>query len=339
MIQITEIEKDIFKYIERGKYRKPATLLSDLLNRLEITQIDSFVDLLSRVLKTEKGPKIARAFNSLNRGIKNKSKLYEIELIFIKKHLLIDGEHLIDSFFGTLGSGFEIVKGRIFLTNYRIIASGFQKQKANPQSGGLATPKSVVSLVATLAKDVKVSKNYDKFLKAIRKSMNYGFYSVNRIQYGSYYPLSYPDKIDVSTQSLKFSTSFSYILDNKRVFGINEIQINRKRLSNETHEEFQANLAESYKLITKALKDSTYAKIVLMAQISDIGPPLGNFFKKNEGKAWTAKSILKRVDELNLTRKIKQEVTEKMIIETLDRLYNEGYINRNIHEDQFFYFL
>ncbi len=343
MIQITEIEKDIFKYIEQGKYRKPATLLSDLLKRLEFTQIDSFVDLLSLVLKTEKSPKIARAFNYLNQKIKDTSKLYEIELRFIKKHLLIDGERLIDSFFGTLESGFEIVKGRIFLTNYRIIASGFQKEKVNPQSGALATPKSVISLAATIAKEYKVGKSYIKLLKGIKKSMNFGFYSVNQIQYGSYYPLSYPDEIDVSAQSLKYSTKISYMLDNERVFSSIEIQITRKRLSNETHEEFQANLVKSYKLIKKTLKDSASVQneliIINMAKISDIGTHLGIFFKKNPGKAWTAKAILSRVDELNLTNNVKQEVTEKKILETLDRLYNEGFIDRTIHENQFFYLL
>jgi len=332
MIQITEIEKDIFEYREKGKYRKSAALLSDLLERLEITQIDSFVDMLSRVLKTEKVPKIARGFNNLNRKIKDKNKLYEIELRFIEKHLLIDGERLIDSFFGTLESGFETVKGRIFLTNYRIIASGFQKEKAPPQSGGprIQTPGKI-SLVTNLAKgykDYKDYKNYDRFLNMIRYSLNYGFYSVNQIQYGAYYPLSYTNEIDVSTRSIKFS--ITYKLDYERVFSSNKIQITRKRLSNEPHEEFQANLAKSYELIEKTLK---------MAKISDIGTSLGNFFKKNQGKAWTAQAILNRVDELNLTNFVKQEVTEKKILETLDRLYNEGLINRNIHEDQLFYYL
>lgn len=339
MIQITEIEKDIFEYIEKGNYRKPAALLSDLLKRLEITQIDSFVDTLSRVLKTKKGPKIAKAFIRLNRKIKDKNKLYETELILIKKHMLIDEECLIDSFFGTLESGFETVKGRIFLTNYRIIASGYQKEKAAPHSGGprVQTP-SKIRLVSNLAKDIKDTKKFVTFLKGIRISMNFGFYSEDQIQYGAYYPLSYPNEIDVSTRSLKFSTTeineyigkFSYLSDYERVFISNKIQITRKRLSNESREEFQANLAKSYELIKKALK---------MAKISDIGASLDNFFKKNQGKAWTAKAILNRVDELNLKNNVKREVTEKMILETLDRLYNEGFINRNIHEDQFFYYL
>jgi len=350
MTEILEIEKEIFKYLKEGKSQKPAALLSNLLKSLDITQMDSFVDLLSRILKTEQGSKVSRKFIHLNRKIKDNNKLYDMELLFIKKHLLIDGERLIDSFFGTLESIFESVIGRIFLTNFRIIALGSITPKTLvPSSGTGNTMYShhLVSMVARMAKDIKVAKDRAKSESLIRneilKTMNFGFYSVNQIQFGSYYPVSNPSDIYQDTRSLKFSTTFSFMAEDERQFSKNNFQIYRMRLSNESHEEYQANLANTYDLIIKTFKNAVNVgkdiSVIKMAQISDIGTPLGVFFKKNQGKAWTAKAILNRVDELDLTSDIRQKLTEKMIIEGLDRLYKEGFIGRDLHEDQFFYFL
>lgn len=345
MTEINIKGEALLKYVETRSFRKSAKMLVDLLEQLDLTQIESFVDILSDALKSKMGVKIARVFNLLGRKSKDKNKFFEMELAFIKKHLLLNGEQLLDSFFGTFESSIEIIKGRIFLTNFRFVVTGKQKAKpVAPRSPRKvrATP-SKIRLIVDIAKDIKEANYEAQYQKGFRKSLNNGFYSANQIQFGSYYPLSYPNEINVNAQFLKFSTNITFMLDNESIFYSNVIRITRKRLSNESLEEFQANLRNSFELIEKTLKDSSIVqnalRIVNMAKISDIGASLGNFFKKNQGKAWTAKAILNRVDELSLTNNVRQEVTEKMILETLDRLHNEGLLNRNVHEDQFFYFL
>ena len=345
MTEINIKGEALLKYVETRSFRKSAKMLVDLLEQLDFTQIESFIDILSDALKSKMGVKIARVFNLLGRKSKDKDKFFEMEIAFIKKHLLLNGEQLLDSFFGTFESSIEIIKGRIFLTNFRFVITGKQKAKrVAPRSPRKvrATP-SKIRLVVDIAKDIKEANYEAQYQKGFRKSLNNGFYSANQIQFGSYYPLSYPNEINVNARFLKFSTNISFILNDESVFYGNVIKITRERLINESPEEYQTNLGKSYELITKALNDSTNIqntlRIINMAKISDIGALLGDFFKKNTGKAWTAKAIINRKDDLNLTNELEQKITEKMILETLDNLHSEGLLNRNIHEDQFFYFL
>lgn len=345
MTEINIKGEALLKYVETRSIRKSAKMLVDLLEQLDFTQIESFVDILSDALKSKMGVKIARVFNLLGRKSKDKNKFFEMEIAFIKKHLLLNGEQLLDSFFGTFESSIEIIKGRIFLTNFRFVVTGIPKAKrVVPKSPRKIRVKpSTIRTIASVAKDIKEANYEAQYQKGFRKSLNNGFYSVNKIQFGSYYPLSHPNEINVNAQFLKFSTNITFLLNNENVFYGNVIKITRERLFNESHEEFQINLGKSYELIIRALKDSmniqNTLRIVNMAKISEFGALLGEFFKKNTGKAWTAKAIVNRVDDLNLTNDLKQKITEKMILETLDNLHNEGLLNRNIHEDQFFYFL
>jgi hypothetical protein len=344
MSQLDEYVNRISKSINTGNYRKSAKLLSNLAMNIDNNQIDLTVDLISRALKSRLGPKFSRAFISLSHKKVEQYKIYQIEKSLINTHILIDGEGLIDSFIGSLESDIEKVNGRIFLTNFRIIATGYQRDL--PKTGVVKQrlpSRSILRTIVNTAKTAQeIKQSYDP-AKKIKKSMNRGFFSVNRIQYGSYYPLSPPETIMVKDQSLEFIISVSYLSDEERIFGELEVKITRERFPFETQEDFQKNKILSYNLFKNALKDSykevDKLQVVNMGNVSDFAPFLGTFFKENEGKAWTVKAILNRKDQLDLPNNLRYQLSEKIIADTLEQLFSEGLISRNIHEGNFFYFL
>jgi hypothetical protein len=348
MNELQELEQEILKNVSKNNKNKTVELL---LVAFEKLNVDLFTDLLANALKSEGGKEISKEFLGLIQNTPELSKLYAMEKHFIEKHLLVEGERLVTSFFGTLESNIEYVDGRIFVTNYRIVAAGSRKPLENGSTlifkpAGESLGKTIWGKgrgLPGLEDRMIMKRTAKRILKEIRKSLNLGFYSLNHMQYGSYYPFGRPSKIQVSLQSIEFLLNVLYIVPfiesrSDHIF----VKIKRVKGANESESEFQDKTVDAYSIIqdtltSRALQENLH--VAIMASVSDIGTYLGKFFWANKGKAWTLNAIYKRVNELGLPNKIAKKMTPSKLQESINRLVEVRFIKQNEHEGNAFYFL
>ena len=348
MSELQELEQEILKNVTKNNTKKTVELLLVAFEKLDV---DTFTGLLANALESEGGKKVSKQFVDMMQNTSELSKLYAMEKHFIEKYLLVEGEHLVTSFFGTLESNIEYVEGRIYVTNYRIIAAGSRKpledgSTLNFKPAGESMGKTIWGKGRGLpgVEDRMIMKRTaHRILKEIRKSLNLGFYSLNHMQYGSYYPFGNPSKIQVSLESIEFLLNVLYIVPIIESFS-DHIFVVIKRLKGpgDSDAEFQSKAVDAYNIIQDVLKSRALQEnlhVAIMASVSDIGTYLGKFFWANKGKAWTINAIYKRVNELGLPSKIAKKITPSKLQESINRLAELRFIKQDEHEGNKFYFL
>ena len=106
-------------------------------------------------------------------------------------------EILVDSFYGSLRETYNhINKGRIFLTNIKIIACGYPIPTGTTSSIG---PKSFYQI----NKDMKHMSTG----ASIRKSMNKSIKGMNILPYGYHYPIYSAHKIKKGKSAIRYRTN------------------------------------------------------------------------------------------------------------------------------------
>lgn len=179
---LDKIKKEVLDFMSKGDYMKPSKLLNATFRSIDKTDIPRFGDLLGELAR--KYPEmfieqIYIAFQYQLRRYKEKEILYELDKYIIENYCLMEGEILVDSFYGSLRETYNhINNGRIFLTNFRVIASGFPLPTGTTSSIGPQT-----------FSQIKKDMIHGATGAALRKSMNKNIKDLNIIPYGYYYPI------------------------------------------------------------------------------------------------------------------------------------------------------
>lgn len=206
---LDKVKKEVLDFMSKGDYITPSKLLNATFRSIDKTDIPMFGDLLGELAR--KYPemfieKIYIAFQYQLRNYKKKEILYELEKYIIENYCLMEGEILVDSFYGSLRETYKhINKGRIFLTNFRVIACGFPLPTGTTSSIGPQKFSQIRKDAIHMAKGA-----------TLRKSMNKHTKELGVIPYGYYYPIRNADKIKRGKSAVSFKTNMNiYITPGK----------------------------------------------------------------------------------------------------------------------------
>lgn len=183
-----KVKEEVFEFMSKGNYKAPSMLLINTFKSIKKADIPRFGDLLAEIAR--KFPEIFReiiyiAFQYYLRNYKEKDILFELEKYFLEKFCLMSGEIIIDSFYGSLRETYtHINKGRIFVTNARVIACGYGRVTGATVAYGPRTGKAIKKDFLHAVKGTE-----------LRKSMSRNLESMNIIPYGFSYPIHSAHKI------------------------------------------------------------------------------------------------------------------------------------------------
>jgi len=206
---LDKVKKEVLDFMSKGDYIKPSKLLNATFRSIDKTDIPRFGDLLGELAR--KYPemfieKIYIAFQYQLRNYKKKEILYELEKYIIENYCLMEGEILVDSFYGSLRETYNhINKGRIFLTNFRVIACGF------PLLTDATSP-----IGPKKGSQIRKDMIHGATGAALRKSMNKHIKELNIISYGYYYPIHNANRIKRGKSAVSFKANMNiYITPGK----------------------------------------------------------------------------------------------------------------------------
>lgn len=206
---LDKVKEEVLDFMSKGNLKKPILLLSNTFKSIEKADIPKFGDLLAEIAR--KFPemfieKIYLGFQYQLRSYKKKDILYELEKYFIENFCLKKGEILVDSFYGSLRETYNYIsKGRIFLTNIKIIACGYPILTSATSSIG---PKTF----SQIGKDMKHMSTG----ASIRRSMNKSIRGMNILPYGYHYPIFSAYKIKKGKSAISYRTNMKvYITPGK----------------------------------------------------------------------------------------------------------------------------
>jgi len=208
---LDKLQEEVLGLMSKGKYIAPVKLLIPTLKSIEKTDIPRFGDFLvdlARMYPDLFIEKIYIAFHFKARKLVSQEILYELDKYIIDNYCLLEGEIPVDLFLGSLRETYNhINNGRIFLTNFRIIACGYPLITGTTSSIG---PKSFAQIGMDFA--------HAKKGETLRKSMNKSINKLDVITYGYYYPIHNARKIKKGKSHISYKVNMKvYITPSKSI--------------------------------------------------------------------------------------------------------------------------
>jgi len=127
---------------------------------------------------------------------------YKLDKYILTKYSLLENEKFLEEFPGNIRDSQKILTARIFLTNYRIIASGYYVEKSSGTSINPGLIRTVIQL--------KKMKRQRAITHAIQKSLNIELASKNIIPYGYVYPIFNAYNIKRKKKYLSYNVNIEY---------------------------------------------------------------------------------------------------------------------------------
>lgn len=203
-INLANVKEEAMGFMDKGKYIKPTKLLYKTLRSIQETEIPRFGDLLVELARKYPDLFIEKIYVTLQfQTRKNfpQNILFTLDKYIIENYCLLQGESIKDSFYGILIDKYYYIRGRIFLTNLRLIISGY----AEPRSKSVAS----TGLISTLW---KVRKEFIRTAigRAIRKSLNTEIEDFELTPYALYYPIHNAYKIKKGKSAVSYKVDIEY---------------------------------------------------------------------------------------------------------------------------------
>jgi len=155
---------------------------------------DEFYDLVGKVVKTN-ASLFMDCYGDIERKLKKITlgQLMEMDKYILKNQILLSGEDVKTSFYGTLTQkGGLAVSGRIYFTDYRLIAIGPKAEGKIDSFGAARLGGMIGGKLGAIAGAVAAS-SFNYRLKAIRngikKAVNQEFDDSEFVEYGYMYPV------------------------------------------------------------------------------------------------------------------------------------------------------
>ena len=201
---LLDIKNEIIDYVSQGKYFKPSKLLGKTFQNIDQAKINEFGDILVEIIKKDPDLFTTKIYEGLMFFSRNshQDKFYELDKYILDKYGLIEGENVIDFFYGRVIDNYSKISGRIFLTNLRLIASGDLTRLSKGGSGS----KSLVGTVRLIKKGL-ISLAIGN---AIRKALNKDIGEVGILPYGYHYPVYNAYKIKRTKSAIIYNTNIEY---------------------------------------------------------------------------------------------------------------------------------
>ncbi len=198
--------------------------------------------------------KIYKSFNKLITNLLSDEKILELEKYVLKLISLLPDEEFISIFPGKLIQNDSQVKGRIYLTNYRVLALGKWGATALSMFGAAAIGSSTGSGGSNVAVFMGINAYIQEHLQANLQKVMRNDVSLDKPCFGYQYPILKVFKIVRTSNNVKYRTVIRYHKGGKLKRKRLNIKIFPKKLVNETENEFNNRRVELLYSIEQRLK-------------------------------------------------------------------------------------
>ncbi len=163
--------------------------------------------------------------------------LFTMDRVLIERFALFPNEQIVAECYGAVDENFgRINPGRVFVTPYRIIASGWKKI----QTKGLGVALPYYAAV-NIAMDMS---------RKIRDAIALQFGSQERIMYGFIYPIKNSTKLKRSASIIRYRNEMEYTDDKGRVKTLKlDFKLQPKPMKGQDKNEFKMNTAKVFDVI------------------------------------------------------------------------------------------
>ena len=181
-VDLVKLQNEVVELMNKGKSGNVGKKLMDAFRKIDSSQYQAFGEAVKAAIMVDPQAFSEKAYILFDKMMRAKdpSKLSEFEIFFVQNFCKLPGEEFAVIADGWVETGKSSIKGNIFVSNYRIIATGVQEaKKARVSGGGMFAFLSLIQLGSYM---------YNKsIMEEITKSI--AGESVSMVNYGVLYPI------------------------------------------------------------------------------------------------------------------------------------------------------
>ncbi|MCK5302319.1 MAG: hypothetical protein KAJ96_04185 [Candidatus Thorarchaeota archaeon] len=181
-VDLEKLRREVLELMNKGKSGHVGKKLMDVFRKIDPSEFHAFGEVMKEAILVDPAAFSEKAYILFDKMMRAKdpSKLSEYEKYFVQNFCKLPGEEFAVIADGWVETGKSSIKGNIFVSNYRIIATGVQEaKKARVSGGGMFAFLSLIQLGSYL---------YNKsIMDQITRSITDGSFTM--VNYGVLYPI------------------------------------------------------------------------------------------------------------------------------------------------------
>jgi len=181
-VDLEKLRREVLELMNKGKSGHVGKKLMDAFRKIDSSEFHAFGEVMKEAILVDPAAFSEKAYILFDKMMRAKdpSKLSEYEKYFVQNFCKLPGEEFAVIADGWVETGKSSIKGNIFVSNYRIIATGVQEaKKARVSGGGMFAFLSLIQLGSYL---------YNKsIMDQITRSITDGSFTM--VNYGVLYPI------------------------------------------------------------------------------------------------------------------------------------------------------
>lgn len=137
-VDFDRLRSKVLELMNKGKSGNVGKELMDAFRKVDPSEFHRFGEVMRDAIMVDPAAFSEKAYILFDKMMRAKDprKLSEFEMFFVQNFCKLPGEEFKTIFDGWVETGKSSIKGNIFVSNYRIIATGVQEAKAARVSGG-----------------------------------------------------------------------------------------------------------------------------------------------------------------------------------------------------------
>ncbi|MHA2264871.1 MAG: hypothetical protein ACXAEN_20960 [Candidatus Thorarchaeota archaeon] len=198
-VDLEKLRREVLELMNKGKSGNVGKKLMDAFRKIDSSEFHAFGEVMKDAIMVDPQAFSEKAYILFDKMMRAKdpSKLSEYEKYFVQNFCKLPGEEFAVIADGWVETGKSSIKGNIFVSNYRIIATGVQEaKKARVSGGGMFAFLSLIQLGSYM---------YNKsIMEQITKSITDE--SVTMVNYGILYPIKGGYEIEQEAKGFRAET-------------------------------------------------------------------------------------------------------------------------------------
>lgn len=198
-VDLEKLKREVVELMQKGKSGNVGKNLMDAFRKIDSSQYQAFGEAMKEAIMVDPQAFSEKAYILFDKMMRAKdpSKLSEYEIFFVQNFCKLPGEEFAVIADGWVETGKSSIKGNIFVSNYRIIATGVQEaKKARVSGGGMFAFLSLIQLGSYL---------YNKsIMEQITNSI--AGEGVSMVNYGVMYPIKGGYNIEQEAKGFRAET-------------------------------------------------------------------------------------------------------------------------------------
>jgi hypothetical protein len=137
-VDLVKLQNEVVELMNKGKSGNVGKKLMDAFRKIDSSQFQQFGEAMKAAIMVDPAAFSEKAYILFDKMMRAKdpSKLSEFEIFFVQNFCKLPGEEFAVIADGWVETGKSAIKGNVFVSNYRVIATGVQEAKKARVSGG-----------------------------------------------------------------------------------------------------------------------------------------------------------------------------------------------------------